>query len=188
MKTWIISTALAVLVIGTWGGANAACTPAPHTGCKLTTGHHETWMTYLETGSTDPDDVYTWAWHGGDETTVADFENPTATAYAFCIYDASDRPQPVIETIPTQDPASWKRLDNGFRYRVYGDQTLRKLILRAKRGGRGKLLAHGDSTTTVRVLPFVAPVTVQMQEADGTCWESDFTTPLRNDTHVFRVE
>jgi hypothetical protein len=188
MKTWIILTALAVVVISTSGEANAGCTPAPQTGCKLTTGHHETWMTYLETGKTDPDDVYTWAWHGGDETTLADLEDPTATTYAFCVYDSSARPQPVLATLPTQDAASWKNLDNGFRYRVYGDQTLRKMILRAKKGGRGKLLAHGDSTTKTPVLPFVAPVTVQLQEGNGACWESDFTTPLRSDAHVFRVE
>ena len=188
MKTWIIPTALVVLVIGTWGAANAGCTPAPLAGCRLTTGHHETWMTYFETGKTDPDDVYTWAWHGGDQTTLADFQSPATATYAFCIYDSSARPQPVVGTVPTQDASSWKTFDNGFQYRVFGDQTLRKLILRAKHGGRGKLLAHGDSTTTVHVLPFVAPVTVQLQESNGTCWESDFTTPLRNDANVFRVE
>lgn len=188
MKNWLISAALISFMVAGFGRADAECAPTPLAGCRLTSGHHETWMTYFQTRRTDPDDVYTWAWHGGSETTLSDFRNPVTTAYAFCIYDSSDRPQPVVATLPNQDAASWKTLDNGFFYRVYGDQPLRKLILRAKAGGTGKILAHGDSTTQVQVLPFVTPVIVQMQEANGTCWESDFTQPLRNDSHVFRIE
>jgi hypothetical protein len=188
MKNWLMAAALASSLVAGLGRANAQCAPTPQTGCKLTSGHHQTWMTYFQTRRTDPDDVYTWAWHGGTETTRSDFGNPGTIAYAFCIYDSSDRPQPVVATGPNQDGANWKNLDNGLLYRVYGDQPLRKLILRAKDGGKGKILAHGDSTTQAQVLPFVMPVIVQVQETNGSCWESDFTTPLRNDPHVFRVE
>lgn len=180
-------TVMVVSVVLTAVSSQAGCAPQPLPGCRLTELRHQTWMTYFETRKTDPDDVFTWAWRGGKETDQSDFKNPATTSYAFCIYDASDRPQPVVGASP-DDASAWQKLDNGYLYRVYGDQKLRKLILRAQLNGRGKVLAHGDSTTVTHVLPFVTPVVVQMQEADGNCWESDFSSPMRNDSHVFRIE
>jgi hypothetical protein len=170
------------------GRSEAACTPAPATGCRFVTGRHQNWILYYETRATDPDDVFTWAWRGGKDTQISDFGNPATTGYSFCIYDASDRTQPVVGISPTQDASQWHKLDDGFLYRVFGDQKLRKLMLRAELNGRGKILAHGDSTTVNHILPFVTPVVVQVQEDNGTCWESDFANPMRNDKHVFRVE
>lgn len=186
---WIVWAGLfATVMLVSAGRSEADCSPNPATGCRLVTGRHQNFILYYETRATNPDDVFTWAWRGGKDTQDSDFGNPmTTTSYSFCIYDASDRTQPVVGVSP-QDPSSWHKLDNGFLYRVFGDQKLRKLILRAQNNGRGKVLAHGDSTTVTHLLPFTTPVVVQVQADNGNCWESDFASPLRNDKHVFRVE
>lgn len=188
MRMILWAVLFATVMVSSAARSEAECAPTPVAGCRLAGGRHQNWILYYETGSTDPDDVFTWAWRGGKDTQTSDFGNPASTSYAFCIYDASDRTQPVVGVSPTQDPSSWHKLDNGFLYRVFGNQKLRKLILRAQLGGRGKILAHGDSTTVTRILPFVTPVVVQVQADNGNCWESDFASPMRNDKHVFRME
>lgn len=186
MQTIVWAGLFATVMLASAGRSEAACTTEPMAGCRLATGRHQNWILYYETGTTDPDDVFTWAWRGGKDTQSSDFGNPASTTYSFCLYDASERTQPVIDVSP--DSSHWRKLDNGFLYRVFGDQKLRKLILRAQLAGRGKVLAHGDASTVSHILPFMTPVVVQLQEDNGNCWESDFANPMRNDRHVFRVE
>src|SRR5437762_3180477 len=94
--------------------AAAACSAQPRTGCKQPFVPHKSSLRFAQTGRTDPDDVYTWKWVWGSHTDVADFGSPmTTTGYALCIYDASDRPQPVVGNAA---PAAvgWKSLKTGY--------------------------------------------------------------------------
>jgi hypothetical protein len=60
------------------------------------------------------------------------------------------------------------------------------LLLKAGPDGKAHILAHGDSDTFAQILPFVAPVVVQLQNDDGICWETTLTTPTRADEGSFR--
>jgi hypothetical protein len=61
-------------------------------------------------------------------------------------------------------------------------------LLHAGADGKAKILAHGDSTTVEQILPFIAPVVVQLQNSIGECWETDLPSPTRNDGARFHAK
>jgi hypothetical protein len=89
--------------------ASAACDPTPRAGCKLPAVPHKSSLTFFQTGGHDPDDIFTWRWKAGSQTSIADFGNPPATDYSFCIYDSSPRTQPVVAD-DADTPSDWKAL------------------------------------------------------------------------------
>ena len=182
---------VAVLALGTFTtatAARAACTPAPAAGCKQPFKAGRSSLKYVQTGRTDPDDIYTWKWNVGSHTDIADFGFPTvSTGFAICIYDASARPQPVVGN---EAPAGqgWTSVKNGWLFDLRGDRPLRRMVMKAGSDGKAHILVHGDSDTVTQILPFVSPVVVQLQNDDGTCWETDLGTPTEDDDGSFRAK
>jgi hypothetical protein len=165
--------------------AEAGCAPAPLVGCKLPFAAHQSTMRFAETVS-DPDTIFSWLWRPGSRTTLAQFGDPlTGTDYVLCIYDHSVRAQPVVADVA--EPQGWKAIHNGFFYIVRHPHPLRRLVLRAGEDGKASIFAHGNSETVLSVLPFTVPVLVQLQAGNGECWETDFSTPVRNDAREFRA-
>lgn len=166
--------------------ARAACSAEPRVGCKQPFVAHKSTLVFTQTGRTDPDDVYTWKWVQGARTDVAEFGDPmTTTGYALCIYDGSARPQPVVgDAVPAV--VGWKSVKSGYLRTDVGSRPLRRLVLKAGADGKSRILAHGDSDTVRAILPFVAPVVVQLQTDDGACWETTLTTPKRDDEGLFK--
>jgi hypothetical protein len=165
--------------------ADFACSATPLVGCRVPFTAHKSSLAFKQTGHTDPDDIYTWRWEAGSATTVADFGDPAGTTdYALCIYDQSARPQPVVDDVA---PAAtgWKSILNGYKRYYPGTRSLRQLFLHAGVDGKAKILAHGDSNTVAHLLPFAAPVVVQLQASTGTCWETTLATPVRDDASRF---
>jgi hypothetical protein len=66
-------------------------------------------------------------------------------------------------------------------------RPLRRLVLKSGADGKSRIVAHGDSNTVGPILPFVAPVVVQMQTDDGTCWETTFPEPKHNTSNLFKA-
>jgi hypothetical protein len=177
--------ALIVLTLAPPVRADFACAPAPLVGCRAPFTAHKSSLQFKQTGHTDPDDIYTWRWQAGTATTLADFGDPLATTdYVLCIYDASVRTQPVVGNLA---PAAtgWKALATGYKRYYRPTRALRQLFLHAGADGKAKILAHGDSDTIEQLLPFVAPVVVQLQSSTGACWETALATPKRDDEHRF---
>jgi hypothetical protein len=186
MKTSLLVVAALMLVTMAVAArpASAACDPTPRAGCKLPAVPHKSSLTFFQTGGHDPDDVFTWRWKAGSQTSVADFGNPPATDYTFCIYDSSPRPQPVVAD-SADNPSDWKTKRNGFSYLVRGEHPLRTARLHAGPDGKANVSAHGNADTTATLLPFVAPVIVQLQASNGQCWETDFAAPSRSNEVAF---
>lgn len=181
--------ACATLIFGLPAGgaatAHAACTPEPRGDCQQPFVAHKSTLVFTQTGRTDPDDIYTWKWVHGSGTDVADFGAPlTTTEYALCIYDGSERAQPVVgNSVPPG--GGWKSVKSGYVLDA-GPRPLRRLVLKAGANGKARIQAHGDSNTVATILPFVAPVVVQLQTNDGGCWETTLPTPKRNDASLFK--
>jgi len=186
MRASLIVSALLATIVGA-SSANAACAPAPVAGCNVASARHQSLMSYIETGKTDPDDIFTWVWHDGTDTQLSDFGNPLTDSYAFCVYDSSTRPQPLASEI-ANDPSGWKTSGDRLFYSVRADEDLRRLILRTKLNGHARILVHRDMTTVMHVLPFTTPVVVQLQISNGSCWEADYTSVRRNDAHSFMTQ
>jgi cysteine-rich repeat protein len=130
-------------------------------------------------------DLLKWKWLKGERTTVAEYGSPlTTTSYQLCLYDSSGLR--IKATIPPGGTCDgkpcWKAAGvSGYKYKnkfltPHGVQKLglkegpdgkAKIIL----GGRGALLAMPDLSTVTQ------PVTVQLQNSDGTCWEAIYSAP-----------
>jgi len=182
----LLVSALAVsLMVVSCGSAEAACAAAPLVGCKAPFTPHHSILSFRQTGRTDPDDIFTWKWRRGSQTTVGDFGDPTTmTDYVLCIYDQSARAQPVVEDA-ADDPQGWAASYNGFIYRARFPHALLSLRLHAGDDGKATISAHGDSDTVAPLLPFVAPVIIQVQASSGECWETEFATPVRSNADAF---
>lgn len=178
---------LATLLLGDDTAARAACSAEPRAGCKQPFDAHKSTLVFTQTGRTDPDDIYTWKWLHGARTDVAEFGDPTTTTgYALCIYDASARVQPVVGNTVAAGGAC-KSVKGGYVCTDKGSRPLRRLVLKAGVDGKSRILAHGDSDTVQALLPFVAPVVVQLQADGGACWETALPAPKRNDAGLFKA-
>jgi hypothetical protein len=164
--------------------ASAACSAAPREGCKVPFAPHQSTFTFFQTSGNDPDDIFTWRWNAGSQTTVDDFGAPPTTDYALCVYDQSPRVQPVIAD-DADDPNGWAAVRGGFVYLVRGSHPLRTARLHAGVDGKAQASAHGNVDTVAPLLPFVPPVTVQFQASNGQCWETDFAAPARDNSRAF---
>lgn len=182
--------ALALVTLTAATAVGASCTATPAAGCKQPFKAGKSSLKYEQTGATDPDDIYTWRWNFGSHTDISvDFGSPMSiTGYALCIYDASGRPQPVVDNA-VPGGAYWASAKSGYLLNYPpSSQPLRRLSLKAGPDGKARILAHGDSNTVAQILPFVAPVVVQLQNDDGVCWETTLTTPTHNDEGSFRAK
>jgi hypothetical protein len=166
--------------------ARAGCTASPRGDCTLPFTPHKSSFSFFQTGGHDPDDVYEWKWKHGSATTLASFGNPPATGYALCVYDASQRTQPVVADTP-DDSSAWSAIRNGWGYLVRGENAFRVVRLHAGPDGKANAIVHGNSDTVTQLLPFEAPVVVQLQTDDAGCWETDFTAAERSNPTTFKA-
>lgn len=175
------------ILAGSSVGAETSCTAVPQADCRPPFAPHKSTLVFTQTGRTDPDDIYTWRWQFGSQTDLTDFGDPlSATDYALCMYDQSVRPQPVVGNVALA-AAGWTSVRGGFVRDYRPSRSLRRLVLRAGRDGKAKIIAHGDSDTVRDILPFVAPVLVQLQAGNGRCWQTSLPTPTRNDSRLFKA-
>jgi hypothetical protein len=168
-------------------GAEMRCAAVPKAGCRQPFVPHKSTLLFTQTGRTDPDDIYTWKWQFGSQTALTDFGDPLDTTdYVLCIYDQSVRAQPVVGNVALAT-TGWNSVRSGFVRNYRPSRALRRLVLHAGRNGKAKIVAHGDSDTVRDILPFVAPVRVQLQAGNGGCWETNLPTPAQNDSGRFKA-
>ena len=141
----------------------------------------------------------TWNWTAGAATTKADFGDPlTATDYMLSVYDGSGA-QPILRTrIPaggvcgTRKPRPcWTENAAGFRYvnpALTPDGVLH-LVLRAGDAKKAKIHIDGHgSLLSLPTLPLSGAVTVQLERADGPCWDANYDLSVtENDPRAFKA-
>lgn len=140
-----------------------------------------------------------WRWWTGDAT-VGDFASPIdgSASFALCVYDYSSG-MPTLSMQLTPPTGSLWRLVRGHTYR-YRDragtvQGLRSVTLQGKGVGKGKLVVRASGSALPLPGPFSPAqyfatdpqVLVQLLRSGGSCWESAFTVPTRNDSQRFRA-
>jgi uncharacterized delta-60 repeat protein len=136
----------------------------------------------------------TWTWKRGP-VHVADFDDPTQTLYALCVYDDSagspmleeNIPLPTCSTCWTSNAKGWKYKDNtGSPYGGAQSATLRST---ANASGSLKVKAKGPDLFILPLPMSVDPkVTVQLRNAAGDCWGADFSVPTENDADRFKAK
>jgi hypothetical protein len=151
--------------------------------------------------------VLDWRWVGGDATDPEDLGDPfTETDYALCLYDASTGAQPLVAALA---PAGgqcgallcWHWLGGtGPAIEFYdhaaerGGSTnpdgVRRIRLRPGGAGKARVSAQGrGEKLRLPTLPLTAPVTMQIQASNGTCWSAGFDRLVtRNEIGSFRAQ
>ncbi len=163
-----------------------ACGPAPLTGCRLPIVPGKATL-LIKRGSTVPKDQLKWRWLGGEATALAEYGDPLgATQYQLCVYD--DTGLRLHANVPAGElcvgKPCWKAVGaSGFRYadKQLTPDGVRKLNLKA--GGNTKaqikLDARGANLGLPDLSTLAQPVTVQIKNSNGTCWEAIYGAPPR---------
>jgi len=162
------------------------CAPGPSSSCRHPAHGNSSPLGLTEQASGNGDRL-TWKWKPG-ATAKSDFGDPlTSTDYQLCIYDAAGR-----TVAHASAPAGggcgerpcWSASATKFSYRR---RDLR-LTLRANGAGKAAIAVRGRGLLLdLAALPADQPLTVQLKNSDGICWEAVYSAPAKqNDTARFR--
>ncbi len=163
--------------------AGLGCPASPLSGCRQPfVAGKSSILLAKKTGSND---LLKWKWLKGERTTFADYGDPlNATNYQVCIYDQSGLRFSITNPeggICAGKPC-WKQ--TGFSGFVYKDKEHtpnggEKLQLKAGALGKAKIqfIGRGTSLAMPDLTTLVQPLTVQVQNSNGLCWEAIYSAP-----------
>jgi hypothetical protein len=177
--------------------APPVCANGPVAGCRRPVRAQRSPLK-IKNLTTDLSDRLTWKWTYGAATTKADFGSPlTTTAYQLCVYDADGRTIARASAPPGGECGGrpcWRETTTQLTYKSRDRQPNGKprssvrLKLREGAAGQAKIQVQGRGVhLDLASLPAGQPVTVQLKQSDGTCWEAVYSAPAqRDDTTQFR--
>lgn len=163
------------------------CNTAPAAGCKTAAKS----LFLYKNNANDTKDKLVWKFIKGDATTQAEFQNPTATAtYALCLYYAGSL---IPSAAVAPDAAKWTTISTkGYKYKDTAGTSsgIQKVTLKGGAAGKTKVLVKGKGAALPDLtLMATLPITVQLINGDnGTCWESTFSTALKNTTSQVKAK
>jgi cysteine-rich repeat protein len=163
----------------------AGCAAAPLPDCREPFQHFKSSLQLIKRGGVK--DLFKWKWLKGNRTTVAEYGTPLlGTDYQLCLYDSSGLRMavayPAGGTCGTK--ACWKALRvKGFKYK---DSELTpdggaQLMLKEGAIGKAQIQAtgRGPNLAMPALTTLTQPITVQIQNTNGLCWEAIYSAPAR---------
>ncbi|TMB46007.1 MAG: hypothetical protein E6J55_02815 [Deltaproteobacteria bacterium] len=158
----------------------ATCANGPASGCRRPTRSRAASLS-LRDRSPDRNDRLTWRWGHGAATSKTDFGNPLATTdYQLCVYDGNGHTiarggMPPGGTCGGRP--CWRETATRFTYGRGGSSSI-SLRLRPGPDGKAEIVARGTGVALdLSPLPASQPVTVQLKNNEGKCWEATFSAP-----------
>jgi hypothetical protein len=164
------------------------CAPTPVVGCRAPATAQKALLAIKKYSENDKDKLV-WKWLKGSATSKADFGNPLSdTSYAFCVYDGAANL--VMTSVAIGGDSChhgvpcWQETATGFKYKD-GDNSPsgpQKMLLKAGADGSAKIIWKGKgSDLDPPSPPLSQPVTVQLVNTVGVCWEAVYSAPaLKN--------
>jgi hypothetical protein len=157
------------------------CDPTPATGCRAAG------KSVLVLKTAPGKERLTWKWLKGVQNLDASaFGTPTSTTrYALCLYASGT--DVALDILPSV--SLWQTTGSGFRYLDAGltQDGVKKITLRGGGPGKGKALVKGQGGA-VPFPPLAVPMTVQLKNSQGECWESVYTGVIKNDGTTFKAK
>jgi hypothetical protein len=169
------------------------CGATPDGGCRTPAVSQKALLSLKDT-SPDDKDVLVWKWLKGSVTTIGDFGDPVTTdTYELCIYDGTPSlithataPAGGLCNVLNPKPC-WSANAKGFKYSDK-DRTplgVQKITLKAGLvSGDAKIIVNGKGVNLDMppTFPLVQPVTVQLKNSSGTCWQATYGAPASKNT------
>ena len=173
--------------VGEGTGPAATCTPAPMTGCFDAGTPKKSTLTYSRRGGDPARARLRWRWKG-EATAHEDFGNPKfGTGYAFCLYDTSGAPQPVMQAQihasgACGNAACWRDLGSNLGIAVQyvksegNDNGITRVRLTPGSANRNTVSIQGKGANlALPAAPLDFPtITAQAQATNGKCWSAEF--------------
>lgn len=179
---------------GTSTGTECALTP--EAGCRKPTKPGAAVFQLKHKVGKDDKDALTYTWAKGDATVVGDFGDPVTggTDYILCVYDSTST-LVMTASVPARGTCGtkpcWAPTKTGFKYKSK-DLTpdgVQQVVLTAGVAGKAKVQVKGKGENLLMPdLPLTQSLTVKVQliNADGVCWEADYSAPAKkNDSTQF---
>ncbi len=164
--------------------ATPSCAVAPVAGCR-TPAIREQALLILEEQTGDPQkNKLLWKWRKGSATLKADYSSPlTTTDYLLCIYDGAST---LIghALAPSGPTCGWSEIATGFKYKNNRTpEGLAQILLKEGLTGKAKIIVKGKGANLVMPsIPVSQPITVQLVNSDGECWEATYSAPAIKNT------
>jgi 6-phosphogluconolactonase (cycloisomerase 2 family) len=191
--------------LATFRHTDIACSAAPATGCFQPTLPGKAKLLVKDLPGVEPRLI--WKWTRGEAVTLGDLGDPvtTLTDYALCVYDGTAS-GPVVEAVaqagggcgkvaeggatPCWNLKTQELLPVGYAYRSktrspHGVAAL-KVLAGAAGAAKASARARGVNLP-VPALPLTLPVTVQLQNGTGECWEAEYSAAIANDGMLFEA-
>ena len=168
------------------------CGAAPASGCLAPAVARKASVSikaYLPSNSLSSKNKMTWKWIKGAMTTkVPDFGTPlTTTDYQLCIYDGTsslvgDAFVPAGGMCGAQP--CWTDKPTGFKFKNRDGSSsagIQQILLKEGAAEKAKIIVKGKGGNLfLPTLPVAQPVTIQLLNSNGTCWEAIYSTPKTN--------
>ena len=164
------------------------CGSAPALGCRSPVQPGKASL-LMKNKTPDTGDALQWKWTKGAPTAKADFGSPTTTTgYQLCIYDGSA--SLVSSTaIPADGICAgrpcWSENGSGFKYAdkdATPDGVTKITLKQGLAPGQAKIGLKGKGANlNLPALPLSQPVTVQLRNSNGVCWEAVYSAPASKD-------
>jgi len=129
-----------------------------------------------------------WNWVKGSATSGPDFGDPLGTTeYQLCVYDGTSNlishalvPAGGVCNAASPRPC-WAAKKTGFKCKDRDalSEGIQQIILKSGAAGAAKITVKGKgaSLITPPMFPLAQPLTVQLRNTDGVCWEATYSAP-----------
>jgi hypothetical protein len=140
-----------------------------------------------------PRDLVAWKWKAPGAIVVGD--PSAATELAFCVYDGSAAPQPIVSSLVEPGGTCgakpcWAPNATGYKYvdKVGSPDGVTKVRLLTGTSGTAKIVLKGKGASLPPLqLPYATPVTVQLQASNGECWSAAYASPTISTAAQFKA-
>ena len=168
------------------------CTLGPLAGCRLPFVPQKAKILMKDKSPKIDKNKMKWSWIRGERTTVAEYGDPlVSTNYQLCIFDQTGLLAtaniPAGGLCGANPKPCWKA--TGIKGYIYKDKDMTPdgvAKLQLKEGADGKAKIQLQTKGSLFDLPdtgaIIQPLTVQLQNSTGLCWEAVFSSPPTKQT------
>ncbi len=169
------------------------CDPAPRMGCARPAEVDKAVLVVRQQANPARNRLV-WRWRRGDLDALELGAPTVGTEHAFCVYDAGET---LIMTAQVgsggmcDGSPCWAVTADGYRFRdrVAGQDGITAIVLKAGTGLGGRIVVRGKGAglDMPPAFPLSQPVTAQLVNSDGECWEAVYSAPpIKSDGSMFR--